>query len=103
MKNNSRTGLYTIHAQERSIERKISDDEIRFVLRYGEVYETRCGRLAFWFNMRAADRCPLPWSSKKNAFYVAVIQASDGVVVTTLHTVVKKQEWQSPQDLYRIA
>ncbi len=103
MKHNSKSGLYSIHGFERSIEREISDNEIHFVLRYGEVYETRCGRLAFWFNKDSADRCPLPWSAKKNAFYVAVIQASDGVVVTTMFTPVKKQEWQSPSDLYRIA
>ncbi len=100
---NSVADLNTIHAEERSLERNISEEAIFLTLSYGEMYETSHGRIAYWFNKPAADKCALPWSAKKDAYNVAVIQASDGAVITVMQSFVKKQDWLLPLTTYRRA
>jgi len=83
------------HAKKRSIERKINEDVTLFVMRHGMTFETSNGRLVHWFNKDAADTCSVSWHGMRNAHNVAVIQASDGNVITVFECPLKKKEWKS--------
>jgi len=101
--NYNRSGFLTEHAKQRSAEREISEEIALLVMKHGESYAAPWGRIVFWFNRESSDRCRLPWSAKKDAYNVAVVQACDGAVVTVMHCFVKQNEWESIISTYRCA
>lgn len=93
--NYCRSDLLIDHAKKRSIERKINEDVALFVMRHGELFEASNGRLVHWFNKKAADTCSVSWCDMRNAHNVAVVQASDGNVITVFECPLKKNDWKS--------
>jgi hypothetical protein len=97
---NIQHSFLTRHAKQRLAERGISEETALFIMRYGETFDALCGRLVYWFNSKSSEVCNLPWSIKKNAFNLAVIQAADGEIITAMPCYAKQPHWISPEKTY---
>jgi len=92
--------FFSNHAISRSLERNIDIETTMFVMRHGEAFETSLGRIAYWFNKRAAAKCAVSWSSKRNVYNIAVIASPEGEVITVMPCYIKNPDWNPLTNSY---